>query len=174
MGTDHDIVDLLWRVHNDPAGGHETELASYDEISLQQGQQYQLALLQRWLDQGEQLGGWKIGMTSGANRNSMGAGVRPFGFILASRIKTAADTLSVSALHRGQVENELCFRIGSEIGAGATAASAFAAVEAAIPAFEINQKRLRSSCRTQRSSEPNRNLKRQRRRDREGGQCKPH
>jgi 2-keto-4-pentenoate hydratase len=142
VGADDDLVDLLWKIHNDPAGGHEAELASYRDLSLQQGQQYQLALLQRWLDQGEQIGGWKIGMTSGANRNSMGDGVRPFGFILASRIKTAADTLSVAALHRGQVENELCFRIGSKLGAGATAASAFAAVESAIPAFEINQKRL--------------------------------
>ena len=61
---------------------------------------------------------------------------------LASRVKTAADMLSVSELHKGQVENELCFLIGSKLGVGATAASAFAAVEAAVPAFEINQKRL--------------------------------
>jgi 2-keto-4-pentenoate hydratase len=146
VGDRGHIVELLWRIHNDPAGGHEAALADADDdslkLSLKEGQQCQLALLQRWLDQGEQLGGWKIGMTSGANRNSMGDGIRPFGFILASRIKTAADKLSVSALHRGQVENELCFLIGSELGAGATAASAFAAVEAALPAFEINQKRL--------------------------------
>lgn len=142
MSGNLDVVDILWQVHNDPAGGHEAALAELDDLSLSQGQHYQLALLERWLAQGEQLGGWKIGMTSGANRNSMGDGIRPFGFILASRIRTAADTLSVAALHRGQVENELCFLIGRELGAGATPADAFDAVQAAVPAFEINQKRL--------------------------------
>lgn len=142
MATDIDVVETLWQVHNHPAGGHEHVLAELDDIPLTQGQHYQLALLERWLAQGEHLGGWKIGMTSGANRNSMGDGVRPFGYILASRIKTAADTLSVAALHRGQVENELCFLIGQELGAGATAEDAFQAVDAAVPAFEINQKRL--------------------------------
>ena len=142
MSSSIDVVDTLWQVHNDPAGGHEQALADLDEISLAQGQRYQLALLERWLAQGEQLGGWKIGMTSGANRNSMGDGIRPFGYILASRIKTAADELSVNTLHRGQVENELCFLIGRELGAGATAADAFDAVQAALPGFEINQKRL--------------------------------
>ena len=76
MAAEPDIVEILWQVHNDPAGGHEALLANAAEISLQQGQRYQLELLQRWLDQGEALGGWKIGMTSGANRNSMGDGVR--------------------------------------------------------------------------------------------------
>ncbi len=146
VNTPPDVVEILWRVHNDPAGGHEDALAHLDELSLAlslaQGQHHQLALLDRWLAQGEALGGWKIGMTSGANRNSMGDGVRPFGFILASRILTSGDRLSVATLHRGQVENELCFLIGGELGAGATAADAYHAVEAALPAFEINQKRL--------------------------------
>jgi len=138
-----DIVDTLWRVHNAPADGHEAAFDDHSiDISLPQGQQYQLQLLERWLQSGEALGGWKIGMTSGASRNAMGDGIRPFGFILASRIKTARDTLSVAALHRGQVENELCFEIGTALGAGATPERARAAVAAVLPAFEINQKRL--------------------------------
>ena len=77
----NDIVDVLWRVHNDPAGGHEAALQG-TTISFEEGQQLQLDLLQRWLEAGHELGGWKIGMTSGANRNGMGDGIRPFGFIL--------------------------------------------------------------------------------------------
>ena len=139
-----DLVDILWRIHNEPGAGHEALLADAidHELNLAEGQRAQLALLQRWLDSGEELGGWKIGMTSGASRNAMGDGIRPFGFILASRVKTAADTLSVAQLHRGQVENELCFLIGTELGANATPASARQAVASVLPAFEINQKRL--------------------------------
>ena len=141
-----DIVETLWRVHNEPGAGHESVFASMDEdLSLEEGQQYQTELLQRWLDAGETIGGWKVGMTSGPNRNAMGDGIRPFGFILASRIKTAADTLSIATLHRGQVENELCFLIGSELGARATRSDAIQAVDAVLPAFEINQKRLPGS-----------------------------
>ena len=136
-----ELVDTLWRVHNDPAGGHEAALGDVD-VSLAEGQAAQLALLQRWLDAGETLGGWKIGMTSGASRNAMGDGIRPFGFVLSSRIKTAADSLSVAVLARGQIENELCFRLGSILGEGATRETAMAAVDAVLPAFEINQKRL--------------------------------
>jgi 2-keto-4-pentenoate hydratase len=140
-----DIVDILWRVHNAPADGHASALSGLPldrALSLAEGQQCQLELLKRWLDSGERIGGWKIGMTSGANRNAMGDGVRPFGFILESRIKTAADQLSVSVLSRGQIENELCFLIDTELGQGATRQDAIQAVKAVLPAFEINQKRL--------------------------------
>jgi len=138
------IVDRLWAIHNDPSSndGHTISAQVDPGIDLRGGQELQLQLLQRWLDTGERIGGWKIGMTSGASRNAMGEGVRPFGFILESRIKTAADKLSVAKLHRGQVENELCFLFGHTIGAGATANDARAAVSHVLPAFEINQKRL--------------------------------
>lgn len=131
----------MWQTHNNPAGGHEQALAGLD-LEFDEGQLLQTQLMQRWLDQGEQIGGWKIGMTSGASRNAMGAGIRPFGFVLASRIIESADTLPLVDLHRGQVENELCFLLNDELGADATAASARTAVAAVIPAFEINQKRL--------------------------------
>ncbi len=128
-------------MHNHPAGGHEQALAGL-EVEFDHGQTLQTQLLQRWLDSGEAIGGWKIGMTSGASRNAMGEGVRPFGFVLASRVIRSGSTLPLPALHRGQVENELCLRLAEPLGAGATAASARAAVAAVLPAFEINQKRL--------------------------------
>ena len=135
------ILDALWRVHNDPSGGHEAALAEV-ELSFEDGQRLQLALLERWLNDGEELGGWKIGMTSGANRNAMGDGVRPFGFILRSRIQRSGDTVPLAPLHNGQVENELCIVIAEPLGAGADRAAARAAAAGVAPGFEINQKRL--------------------------------
>ena len=138
------LVDTLWRIHNAPAEGHQADLDAnvVQNLTLTQGQHCQLALLERWLAAGEHLAGWKIGMTSGASRNAMGDGIRPFGFLLGSRVKTCADQLSVKQLYRGQVENELCFLMAQPLGAGATSTSAQSAVQAVLPAFEINQKRL--------------------------------
>ncbi len=136
-----DIVDLLWRVHNDPGGGHEAALAELD-VPFDEGQALQLELLARWLEEGKVVGGWKIGMTSGASRNAMGEGLRPFGFILADRIFDSGATLPLDKLHRGQVENELCLVMGSKLGAGATTEAARNAVAGIAPAFEVNQKRL--------------------------------
>ncbi|XOV84966.1 MAG: 2-keto-4-pentenoate hydratase [bacterium] len=142
-----DCIDILWDIHNNPAAGYDLALATPERVKnfpqdTASGQQLQLQLLARWLERGEHLGGWKIGMTSGASRNAMGNGIRPFGFILQSRIKTSSDPLSVHDLHRGQIENELCFRISSTLGEGATPAEAKNCVAEILPAFEINQKRL--------------------------------
>ncbi|MEM7100946.1 MAG: hypothetical protein AAF541_21990 [Pseudomonadota bacterium] len=136
-----DIVDIIWALHQDPGTDLNEQLANID-LEFDAGQALQLALLARWLEQGESIGGWKIGMTSGANRNAMGDGIRPFGFILQSRIFESGSELSLSDLHKGQVENELALLIGKELAPGATRRDAVASVEAIIPAFEINQKRL--------------------------------
>ena len=135
---------MLWHIHNDP--GQELtpdqQAKLSENLEFDAGQTAQLALLQRWLDQGSEIGCWKIGMTSGANRNAMGDGIRPFGFVLKERIFQSGTTLALTDLHNGQVENELAFIMGEHLGAGATADAAFAAVSGVIPAFEINQKRL--------------------------------
>ena len=104
----------------------------------------QTELLCRWLDAGESIGGWKIGMTSGASRNALGDGLRPFGYVLKSRIHPSGDTLPLDQLHRGQIENELAFLIGEEMGAGTTREDAQKGVAGVLPAFEVNQKRLPS------------------------------
>ena len=78
-------------------------------LSIEEGQKLQIQLLERWLEQGEELGGWKIGMTSGASRNAMGEGIRPFGFILKSRIGSNNEKLNLTELRNGGVENEVCF-----------------------------------------------------------------
>ena len=73
-------LDALWRLHNDPSINPEDLQLNSVDISADEGQTLQLQLLERWLEQGEEIGGWKIGMTSGANRNAMGDGIRPTGF----------------------------------------------------------------------------------------------
>ncbi len=88
------------------------------------------------------IAGWKVGLTSGAARDSMGAGFRPFGYILSERVFETGTVLALRRFARVGVENELCFRIGSALGAGASRDDAMAAVESVAAGFEINERRL--------------------------------
>ncbi len=135
------IVEQLWRLHNGSLATDEVALPA-EPLAVDAGQALQVALLQRWLAAGETIGGWKLGMTSGASRDAMGPGVRPFGFVRASRVLPSGTTLPLADLGKGGVENELCLIVGTPLGADATPAQARAAVRGVAPAFEINQKRL--------------------------------
>lgn len=109
--------------------------------SVDDGQTMCLGLLDRWLAQGEQLGGWKLGLTSGRSRDAFGAGIRPFGFVLASRIHASGAVLQ--RLPGLGVENELCWVLAESLaGESVTAADARRALASVAPAFELNQNRL--------------------------------
>lgn len=135
------MVEQLWRLHNGPVMADVDDLPA-EPLSVEAGQALQVALMRRWLGAGEAIAGWKLGMTSGASRNAMGPGVRPFGFVRASRMLPSGAALPLAELGKGGVENELCLIVGARLGADATPAQARAAVAAVAPAFEINQKRL--------------------------------
>ena len=111
------------------------------ETSVADGQTISVGRLDRLLDEGEQLGGWKLGLTSGRSRDAFGAGIRPFGFILASRIHPSGAILE--RLPGLGVENELCWVLAEPLaGESVTAADARRAVAGVAPAFELNQSRL--------------------------------
>ena len=111
------------------------------ETSVADGQTISVGRLDRLLAEGEQLGGWKLGLTSGRSRDAFGAGVRPFGFILASRIHPSGAILE--RLPGLGVENELCWVLAEPLaGDSVTAADARRAVAGVAPAFELNQSRL--------------------------------
>ncbi len=105
------------------------------------GLQAQLTALDAWLAQGESQAGWKVGLTSGAARDSMGPGFRPFGFVLDSRAFESPARISLPATATLGVENELCFVIGEHLAGAVSAADARAAVSGVAPAFEIIERR---------------------------------
>ena len=72
----------------------------------------------------------------------MGAGFRPFGYILDSRIFASGARIRLDALGRVGVENECCFTIGRELEGEVSRDAVIDAVESVAPAFEINQRRL--------------------------------
>ena len=89
-----------------------------------------------------EVAGWKVGLTSGGARDSMGPGFRPFGFILPERVFPSGAKVERAGIMTPGVENEFCFTMGSQLGAGATRDDALEAVESVCAGFELNERRL--------------------------------
>ena len=103
----------------------------------------QLRVLRRFEAKGERLGGWKVGLTSGKARDRMGKNVRPFGYVLQSRVFESGATLPVASIMNCHIEPELCLMVGSALrGPDVDREQAKAAVRAVAPAFEINEIRV--------------------------------
>ncbi|MBV1878276.1 MAG: hypothetical protein KUG79_11590 [Pseudomonadales bacterium] len=127
-------------------GQLDTSDSDTEELTADDGQHIQIAVLDKWQQQGAALGGYKVGLTSGQARNMFGQGVRPFGFILQDRILASAANLEYSSVVGIGVENELVFRLGSTLaGDNISRADAFAAIDGVAPGFEINQMRFRGA-----------------------------
>lgn len=105
--------------------------------ALDAGLERQLAAL------GErEVAGWKVGLTSGAARDGMGPGFRPFGYILKGRVLASGHVFERADFRRVGVENELCFRLREPLCGEVSRAEAVAATASVHAAFEINEPRL--------------------------------
>jgi 2-keto-4-pentenoate hydratase len=131
------IIDTLWAATR----GGQVDPGSYPPLTLAEGQRLNLELLDRHCAAGDGLGGWKLGLTSGTSRDAFGPGIRPFGFILASRV--FASGVELSRFPGMRLENELCFTLAESLrGDRVSAEDARAAVATVAPAYELNQQRL--------------------------------
>ena len=86
--------------------------------------------------------GWKVGLTSGQARDSMGVGFRPFGYILTDRIFSTGTRLPFIEPGTFGLENELCFGFGRDVHGEVDRADVISAVASVAPAFEINEQRI--------------------------------
>jgi 2-keto-4-pentenoate hydratase len=134
------VVDALYvarRNGSPPSGLDQVQLGVEEALAVQ------LHVLDRFEGEGEKLGGWKVGLTSGNARDRMGKDFRPFGYVLQSRIFPAGVTVPVAEIMNCAIEPELCLIIGTPLrGDAVDVAEAKAAVRAVAPAFEINQRRV--------------------------------
>lgn len=138
-----DQEDIICRVFDGSRAGLYDSTPLVDQLNLTTAHEVQLGVLGRWLEIGESLGGWKVGMTSGSMRDALGSGVRPFGFILAGRILATDSEVDLARIGRCGCEPELALRIRSRLaGYDVDAQQAREAVGGVLPAFEINQRRL--------------------------------
>jgi 2-keto-4-pentenoate hydratase len=118
-------------------------LRRYADATPDDGLALQAKVIDQWRSRGEDIGGWKVGWTSRAMRDSGGKDFRPFGYILASRVFPTGTAVPRAAIYNGQVEAEICLTAGRRLsGERVTRDEASAAVESVAPAFEINARRL--------------------------------
>ena len=90
----------------------------------------------------ETCGGWKVGLTSGRMRDSMGQGFRPFGHVLLSRIFDSGVDLNLSEVGDIGVENELVFEFAETVPLGATCEEIEECIAGVAAGFELNERRL--------------------------------
>ena len=100
-------VDALWRA---AAAGDHAPGAWQGQLDLDQALAVQLGRLGRRLDvDGDELAGWKVGLTSPRSRAMLGGDERPFGHIVRSRLFRSGDRIPAADLHQPHIEPELCF-----------------------------------------------------------------
>lgn len=84
-------------------------------IDLDTALDLQLAVLDEHLAAGHTIGGWKVGLTSEASRQKLGADERPFGFVLGNRTLEGPATVDSATIRQLSIETEMCFTIERDI-----------------------------------------------------------
>ena len=113
------------------------------ELTVEDGLRLQLAVADRFEQQGGPISGWKVGMTSGPMRDRLGVGVRPFGYLLADRTFANDDTITMPSAAGVGIEPELCLILGTALEGDVTPEQARKAVESVAPSFELLEFRTR-------------------------------
>ena len=109
----------------------------------------QLAVLDRFLDGGDTVAGWKVEFTAGASRDRLGVGYRPFGFILQSHAFEPGAHIRWDDVATGvtvRADAELCLVLDKDVSGVIGPDEARQAVAEVVPAFEITQRRRTPEC----------------------------
>ncbi len=115
-------------------------------IDLDQALQLQVAVLDDQASRGMKVGGWKVGLTSEASRQKLGADERPFGFVPAERVLESGSHISSAHVAGLSIETEMCFTIGTDIDdAMITPDRVLEHVASVSAGFELNEARTGSA-----------------------------
>jgi 2-keto-4-pentenoate hydratase len=116
---------------------------SYTDADIDAGLDLQLAVLDSFVADGEDVGGWKIGWTSRGARDQMGVGFRPFGYVLADKVLPSGAKIELAEFTDCFLEVEIGVVMGTDLaGADVTVEQARDAVAAVAPAFEVGARHL--------------------------------
>jgi 2-keto-4-pentenoate hydratase len=133
--------DLIDRLAQARAAGDSCPDWLPGVLTFDEALEVQLALLDRALAAGETLGGWKVGLTSERARRSVGADVRPFGYLLARRVFPSGAVIDASSIRQPSIEPELCFTFRARLSGEASREEVATAVDHIAAGFEINERR---------------------------------
>ncbi|MBB1486973.1 2-oxo-3-hexenedioate decarboxylase [Oceanospirillum sediminis] len=110
----------------------------YSELAMADSYAIQMALLERFLEQGHKLIGWKAGLTSKAKMKQMGVEQPTIGFLTDRMARPENSVISTSDLVHPRVECEIAFVTKAPLsGPDCTAAEVMAATDYVMPAIEV-------------------------------------
>ena len=116
--------------------------AWFDRLDMDQALLIQHALLARKVAEGQQHIGWKVGLTAKAIQDQFNVHEPVCGYLLQSGLIASGSEMTGKKLIGPGVENEVCFKMGSDLtGPNATAEMARAAVAQLYPAMELVENR---------------------------------
>jgi len=134
-----EAVELIWHAWQEQSG-YPQALRSW--LNFESALAVQLALLDRRLAHGDELIGWKIGLTSERVRTHLGTKDQPFGHItrhLQSQSRVVLDDIGANT----SIEPEMVVTLAKDLhGPGVTSTAARAAVSHVAAGLEINQNRI--------------------------------
>jgi len=112
------------------------------KLSMEEGYQVQLGLLEKYIESGEEQAGWKVGLTAKAIQEQLDFHERVFGFLLKNANRPSESLIPFEELVGPCFETELCVTLGSALkGGDVTPEQARAAISHVAPAFELIERR---------------------------------
>lgn len=136
---DDEILEGFYEARGD---GRAVECRA-EPADLDEALAMQLQIAGRFTEAGDPIAAWKVGLTSGVALNALGTGVRPFGYVIRSRLFESGATIRHEGDLALQIEPELCLILGAPLrGAEVSPDEVRAATKAVAAAIEINEFRV--------------------------------
>ena len=110
---------------------------AWDHPLIQKGMPLQFAKRRARIAAGERPLGWKVGFGAPTAMKMFGLQAPVVGYLMQRALLLSGSTISLAGYVRPVAEPEICVRMASGLGAGATADDALAAIKEILPALEL-------------------------------------
>jgi 2-keto-4-pentenoate hydratase len=110
---------------------------SWDDPRIARGMEQQLAARRERIAKGEKPLGWKVGLGAPAAMEKLGIAAPAVGYLMQRGLLLSGSSVSFAGWVKPVGECEIAVRMARDLGGGATADSAAAAVKEILPAIEL-------------------------------------
>jgi 2-keto-4-pentenoate hydratase len=110
---------------------------AWDHPLIKKGMPAQLAKRRARIAAGERPLGWKVGLGAPATMQKVGLAAPIVGYLMQRALLLSGSTVSLAGYVKPVAEPEICVRMISDLGSGATAEAALAAIKEIFPAIEL-------------------------------------
>jgi 2-keto-4-pentenoate hydratase len=112
-------------------------MSPWDHPLIKKGMTAQLATRRARIAAGEKPLGWKLGLGAPAGMQKLGLAAPVVGFLMQRALLLSGSTVSLAGYLKPVAEPEICVRMASDLGAGASPEAALAAIKEIFPAIEL-------------------------------------